>query len=188
MSDSKPEIAASRAVLTAREAERRLARAERWPSLSLVGGYSFGKPNRDVFNNDWDDYFSIGLVASWSFNLGNSTGRRSDAAGHRIEAARRELDKTVELLDREARLAGEALKLAYTQYQTASMQKRIAADNYRLATAKHDLGDLSTNRFLQVEESLTAADNALAAAVAEFYIARARFLFATGSDLLGKGD
>ena len=167
--------------------ERNLAKSRLMPSLTAFGGYSYGKPNQDMFNKTWNDYFIAGAKLSWSLNLGFADKKRVEAATARVQAAEIEHDRIAEQLDREANLAYESLQLAYQQYQTARERKRITTDNFRLARMRQQEGTIPTNRLLEIEKSLTQAEAAVAVSLAQFYIARAAYLYATGSDELKRG-
>jgi len=46
---------------------------------------------------------------------------------------------------------------------------------------------MSSNRLLELETTLTQAESSLATAVADYYIAESGYLYAIGSENLGKG-
>lgn len=183
----KPEIAAARAGVGLRMARMSLESADYFPSVFVYGGYSYGKPNLDRFNNTWNDYLTVGAQLTWSFNVGNKTGKKRRAANFQLEAARRQLSETEERLTESARLSAEEVKLAQTSLLSARKEHRIAAENYRLAQLSHREGALASNRMLEIEAALSAAESSLAAARVEYFIAYSSYLYAIGSDELGKG-
>lgn len=157
------------------------------PTLSAYGGYSYGKPNGDVFNKTWRDYWSTGANLSWSFNLGGRTSSKNAAARYELRSAQTERNRVEEQLGRDARLAQEQLSLALSRYETAKSEYQIAGDQFRQAQTRHHNGDLSSNRLLDIETSLTAAQSSLAASVADYWLAAAYLYFATGSTKLQEG-
>lgn len=184
---SKPEIEAARAGVGMSNARVKLESAGYWPSLSVFGGYSYGKPNLDRFNNTWNDYFTVGAQVSWSFNIGNKTGKKKQVASYQLEAARRRLSDVQERLQENARLAAEGVQLAHTRFLSAKTEYSIAKENYRLAELSHREGALASNRLVEIEANLTAAESSLAAARVDYYIAQSGYLYAVGSDDLRKG-
>jgi outer membrane protein TolC len=188
VASDKPELAAANATIDFRKAGYRASRSGYLPTISLVGGYSFGKPNRDQFNGEFDDYFSVGARAQWSFNLGNETGKQTTTARLDWQGAEIQQQQVGEQLDREAALAYEQLLLARDRYETAWDRATLAARNYRLATARHTDGALATNRLLEIEQTLAAAEAGRAAAVADYFIVRSNYLYAIGSDLTQEGN
>jgi outer membrane protein TolC len=183
----KAELEAAQFTVARLEKERKQVTSRLLPSLSAFAGYSYGKPNQDMFNKTWNDYFIAGAKLSWSLNLGFSDKKRVDAADARYRSGQMERDRIAEQLDREANLAYEKLSLAYRKYTTALERQRIASDNYRLARQRQKEGTIPTNRLLEIEKSLTQAESALAASLADFYIARASYYYATGSGELERG-
>ena len=77
---ARAELAAADAGVKLSRSRLSIAKADYFPTLSAFGGYSYGKPNLDRFNNSWNDYFTFGANLNWSFNLGNRTGNKSRAA------------------------------------------------------------------------------------------------------------
>jgi outer membrane protein len=187
VTDSKPELLAAEAAVKVSRSQVRLAGSEYFPSLSLFGGYSYGKPNLDRFNNTWNDYFTVGATLSWSFNLGNKTSRGWRKAKALYEASVSQRSGTADRLSREARLAAEQLKLAAERYETARTNCRITGDNYRLACEKHRQGVLSSNRLLDIEAALTEAEASAAAALVDYYLAKSAYYYAVGSEKLREG-
>ncbi|HER43094.1 MAG TPA: TolC family protein, partial [Candidatus Eisenbacteria bacterium] len=184
----KPQLTAASARIDAGLAEVRMSRSEYLPSISLFGRYSIGKPNRDVFAGEWDDYFTVGAGLTWSFNLGNRTGHAMKSAQSRVESLRLGRDRIERDLTEAARLAGEQMRLAWEEYRSALERFEITTKNYRIAERRHAAGDLPTNRLLEIEQSLSSSEAAMAAAQATYHIARSSYLYAVGSDELKKGS
>jgi outer membrane protein TolC len=184
---SKPELATAAASVTVGEHQQTLGRSNWWPVLSLYGGYTFGKPNRDMFSNRFDDYLTAGVNLNWSFNLGNRTSHQVAAARAVTEAARAEYRDMERILNREAHLAREQVLLAFRIYLSVHTRHAIASDNYRLARVRHREGNLPSNRLLEIEAALSATEAELAAAKADVFVAKSVFLFTVGSDDLRKG-
>lgn len=184
---TRGELLAADASISLNKARISAQKAGYLPSLSLVGGYSYGKPNGNFFANDWRDYWTAGVNLNWSFNLGFETKSKTRAAQYDLEASRRQRDDLSESFNREAGLAAEQLDLAYTRYESARREYQITSRNYELARAQHHNGVLSSNRLQEVQTALTQAESSLAAAKVDFYLAQSAYWFACGSDNLGKG-
>ncbi len=183
----KPQLQAARAATVMSHSQVALARSDFLPTLSAFGGYTYGKPNLDPFNNTWNDYFSFGAALTWSFNLANKPGSNLKKSQHLYQTSLYEQDRVTEQLSRDARLSAEQLRLAHARYETARLSHRTTSENYRLATAKHRQGDLSANRLLEIEATLAAAESSLAAALVDYYLAESAYYYATGSDKLKEG-
>jgi outer membrane protein TolC len=187
ISGQKPELRAAEASVQMATARLRVSKADHFPAVAAFGGYSYGKPNLDRFGDTWNDYYTVGATLNWSFNLGGKAVNRTRAASHTLDASRRDRDQVLESLSREANLAVEQLRLAYTRYQNSLVEYRISADHFRLAQGQHSDGVLSSNRLLEIEADLTAAEASLAASLVDYYIAQSAYYYTTGSDSLKKG-
>jgi outer membrane protein len=183
----KPQLQAAYAASAMSRSQVAMARSDFFPTLSAFGGYTYGKPNLDQFNNTWNDYFSFGAALTWSFNLANKSGSNLRKSQHLYQTSLYEQDRITEQLGREARLSAEQLRLAHARFETARQSHRTTSENYRLATIKHRQGDLSANRLLEIEAELAAAESSLAAALVDYYLAESAYYYATGSEKLKEG-
>ncbi|MEZ5360693.1 MAG: TolC family protein [Candidatus Zixiibacteriota bacterium] len=162
-------------------------RAGYFPDISAFAGYSYGMPNQDMFDKSWNDYFSAGVLLSWSFNLGGQTRHtvgEAQAAVHRTVAERNDVEEALLLT---ARTALNKMQQAYNECEIVSREMHIAQRKYALAEEKRASGVLSVNRLLEIEAELTAVEKKSDAAIAAFYTAQAEFLFAIGSERLFGG-
>lgn len=184
---SKPDLTAAASLVEMSRHTLSLARSDYLPTITAIGGYSWGKPNIDPFHDDFNDYFTVGGSLTWSFNLGGKTVKKASSSRHQLIAAQRRLDRAIEQADREGRIALENLRLTFEQYETAAENYQITSDNYRLATEKHRQGALSSNRLLEIEASLSEAEASLASTRADFYIMQSRYYYETGSSELKEG-
>jgi outer membrane protein len=187
VSQTKPELLASDAGINMSKSKLKLASADYFPTVSAFGGYSYGKPNLDRFNNRWNDYFTFGANLNWSFNIGNKTGKKRVALNNYLKAAQLDRQQLEENLNREADIYSEQLKLAFTRYQSARTEFSIAQANYLLAEAQHRDGVMASNVLLQIEADLREAESSLAASLADYYIAQSAYFYAIGSENLRKG-
>jgi outer membrane protein len=183
----RPELDAALAGINRNRAALNKEKAEYFPNLAVYTGYSYGKPNQNYFANEWNDYVTVGANLTWSFNLGRKTGAKRAAAGMALEAAQFNHEQLTERVTKETRLAYEQLRLAHEQYLRARAEQRLAETSFRLAQDRHREGVMSSNRLLELETTLTQAESSLATAVADYYIAESGYLYAIGSENLGKG-
>lgn len=184
---SRPELDAALAGVQMKKAQLGLESAELYPSLSVYAGYSYGKPNVDPFNDEWNDNITAGARLAWSFNTGNKTVIRKTSATLELEAARHLRDHVVEQITKEARLAYEQMRLSYERYLSAREEYELTSQSYHLARVRHRQGVLSANRLLEIEASLTQAESGLAAARVDSYIAESGYYYATGSAKIRRG-
>ncbi len=184
---NRAELVAAEAGVDIGRAGVRAEKAAFFPTVSAFADYSYGKPNTNMFSDEWNDNVTVGAQLDWSFNLGNRTGKRRRAAFLQLESAGYQRDEVRERLDREAELALEALRLAHERYLSAVDECEITQQNYQLAQEQHRQGALSANRLVEIEASLTRAESARTAARVDFYIVQSGYFYAVGSEKLGKG-
>lgn len=162
-------------------------RAGYFPDISTFAGYSYGKPNQDIFNKSWNDYFSAGVVLSWDFNIGGETRHGINEARAAVAKAKSSRKDLEEMLLLNARTALNRLMQAYDEYEIVSRELRIARKKYELAEDKRSSGALSVNRLIEIEAELTSVEKRYDAIIASFYMTQADFLYAIGSDRLFGG-
>lgn len=185
--NARAELLAASAAVDLGRAQAEQAESGWYPSLSAFGGYSYGKPNLDRFNNTWNDYWQIGARLQWSFNLGLGTKHQVNRAKGLVRAAESRREYLDEQFRGQQLIAWENLALAFAQYQTARDRATISRRNYQLAQSQHSEGVLSTNRLLEIEATLNQAEATLAVAEAGYYIARSSYFYASGADLSTEG-
>lgn len=176
----RPELSRLQYVTEAAEQNARLAVGNYFPTLSAFGGYSVGKPNRDMFGADWDDYFSVGLSLSWAFDLGRDNAVAS-ARNHARSAIMLHHDLEEQLL-LQAEQAGNKLKLTADAIEISRRELDIAKRRFELATEKQKAGNLSVNRLLEMEAALTATDEQYHSSLIRYFLAETDLLYALGSD------
>ena len=185
--NNKYELLQASASIASAEAQRRFASSDWFPTVALFGGYSYGKPNLDRFNDRWNDYFTTGATLSWSLNLGGKAAsqvRRATYARNAYEHAASEMRAT---LNQEARIAREQVVLAGRKYSASFASFSIASERFRLAKLQFSEGTLSTNRLTDIQESLALADSDKAVALTDYHLALSHYYFVIGSDKLEKG-
>ena len=185
--ENKPELKQAAASIAMANTRIDLVKSDYFPKLSIFSGFSYGKPNNDLFNNDWNDNYTVGARLDWSFNLGHETGKKIRQMNYQLGSARQGYEMIKEALTKQEQLYREKVSISHIRYLSARENLQITSDNYRLAKNKHKEGTLSSNRLMEIETTLSQAEASLATALADYYIAHSMYLYATGSDDLRKG-
>jgi outer membrane protein TolC len=186
----RPELTALRANIATAQSISRLATADYFPNVSAFGGYSVGKPNKDMFNKDWNDYLSVGLALNWSFNLGGKKINNKSFADQTVRTLEMTLSETIEAFALMAGTARENLRYALTAYDISRREYDIAQRQFALAQDQQKAGKMSVNRLLEKEEELTIDQTAFEASKINYHLARTEYYYAVGSDKIfgGLGD
>jgi outer membrane protein TolC len=187
IAENKWELLAAGASIDLTNAQLTQSRSHYFPDIGAFAGFSYGKPNLDYLNNTWNSYWTVGGQLSWSFNVGGKTSHEVRKAKYLMQSAQHEYNQVTDQLSREAQVALRKEHIAHQNYTTALAMFNIASDHYRLAKSQHKNGVLSTNRLIEIETTLTEAESTLAAALAEYYIAKSTFYFVTGSTKIREG-
>ncbi len=173
--------------IRAAEQTTRLNSSEYFPSVSGFAGYSYGKPNRDYFNGEWDHYWIAGLALNWNLNLGGRTSHTANAARQAASSARMQRHDLERSLTIMAETTLEKIKLAYQTVGTSEIEYDIVRKKYRLADNKQKAGLLTVNRLLEIEAELTSSEQQYRASIINYHIARTEHLYAIGSEKIYGG-
>lgn len=183
----RPELDSFDGRIRASEMLMRLNKSGYFPTLSGYGGYSMGKPNKDLFNKTWNDYFSAGIALTWEFSSGGGVGHAAKEAEYKYYAAKTAKKDFEESLLLQAAISLENLKHAYESYSTSKIKYEIATRKFRLAEEKHKAGKISVNRLLELEAELAAIEQMVHASISDFYISESEYLYVTGSQRIYGG-
>jgi len=184
VNSNKAELLAAQSLIDFNQYMIKLKQSDYYPNLSVVGGYSYGKPNIDPFHDRFNDYFTVGANLSWTFNLGGKTSSVKNNAKLSLMASQHNYESINENLHKQASVIHSQLLFAYENYISSLQKQKLAADNYRLSKIKHNNGVLSTNRLLDIETALTEAESSLASSEIQFYLIQSQLYYITGDPKL----
>jgi len=184
---SRPELKKISYQIQSAEQQIRIKQSGYFPSLTGFGRYSIGKPNRDIFDAEWNDYFSAGIVLNWGFNLGRKDRHAVVSAKQRLLSVRTSYLAVEEKLLFEAETALENILYAYKQYELSKRKYIITGHKFRLAREKQKAGGLTVNRLLEMESEYSAAEQIYFVSQLKYYINESYFLYAIGSDKIYGG-
>jgi outer membrane protein TolC len=158
-----------------------LSKANYFPTLNGFGGYSVGKPNRDMFQNKWNDYWTAGLNLNWDFNIGNKIGKNISSARQAANSAKSLKADLEDALFLQANTTYDNQLLAWRSYGFSLKQYEIAQKEYALGKQRQQAGNLSLYRLLELEADLTSSEQLFRASIINYYIAETEYLYAIGS-------
>ena len=164
------------------EAEEKIARAARLPSLGLTAATHYGWPGFKGNDPDWQAWWQAGVALSWNiFDMGRRghAQRAARAEVSRLEKEKQAVDSRVTLDRINTRLAyEEACRLRIIEAEkvlSARANYQTKADNFRVGMA-------SGTDYLDAHTELTTAETDLSMAAARVHIAWADLLRAMGID------
>jgi outer membrane protein TolC len=157
-----------------------IAKAGYYPSIVLIGRYEYGKPGLNKLENEWMDYWTIGISAKWSlwdWGVRKSKYQQSQVALNRIETVRKMVETTIQLDVEKTRLYRDeaARRLTLARRTTA-----LAQQKFKLVRDQFQQGLVTNTDFLDAETQQTRAKIAELQAIADYKIAAADFDRALG--------
>ncbi len=186
----RPDLAAQRALLAAREAAVRVARASRWPSLYVNGSATrnynelYGMSNRNMTEDDWS--YNGGVSLRWNLFDGLQTLSSLRMAEAQAAALREQI--------RQAELAASAeIWTRFHAYETARRKHDFSAAALKSATASREMAFQSYQAgvktildLLNAEAQLSRARSQHVTARQEIFTALTQLAHAVG--LLERGE
>lgn len=154
--DRRPEIAQLEQLRRASEEQVRIARKQKWPTLSL--GVDAGTQGEDYRFGDGYNFGTASLIFTWRiFDGGGDTARV-----HQARAAEKQLVLQQEEIAQQIRLevqqSYDRLITARDSLATASARADAARAGFRIASRKRDEGVISQVEFIDARSALTSAE------------------------------
>jgi len=165
------------------EQSRHLTRAARGsllPSLSAMAAYHYGKPGVNVVENEWMDYYVVGVNASWTlwdWNARSHQVKQTRAQVNVLDAQKSELERA--LVSRE-QIALVALRSARAAREKSAERTALERERFTLVEGRWREGMASESELLDAQDDLAQAESDLAAARASERIAEVDWLYAAG--------
>jgi outer membrane protein len=154
--DNRPELAQLKSLARASEARSDLAKAERWPTLSL--GADGGIQGEEYQFGRGSNFATVSLLLNWTFFDGGARRaavRQANAAARRTAVQLTELEQQVQL---EVQQSLDQLETSADSLATAEARAEAARAAFRIASRKRDEGVISQVEFIDARSSLTGAE------------------------------
>jgi outer membrane protein len=153
---NRPELAELAHLARASEAQVQLARAERWPTLSL--GADGGIQGEEYEFGRGSNFATISLLLNWTFFDGGArrAGVRQATAVARKTAT--QLDELTQQVQLEVQQSLDRLNTSADSLATAEARSEAARAAFRIASRKRDEGAISQVEFIDARSSLTGAE------------------------------
>lgn len=186
-SQSNLEQRADREALALRvdAAESRIeaARAEARPSIALVGGYDYARPNPRIFprTDAWEDSWDVGVNLTFTLWNGGRTAAQVDEARHQAQAARERLAEADTQIALEVRQRQLDLGSATSQVETAAAAVRSATEARRVVAERFTAGVATSTDLLDAQVDQLEAELTRTRALANVKLAEARLARALGN-------
>lgn len=180
--DNRPELAQMQHLTRASEAQTRIARAERWPTLSL--GADGGIQGEEYDFGRGSNFATVSLLLNWTFFDG---GARRAAVRQATATARKtatQLDELTQQVQLEVQQTLDRLDTSADSLATAEARAEAARAAFRIASRKRDEGAISQVEFIDARSSLTGAELNLNVTRFEVLARQAELDYATAAGTL----
>lgn len=171
--------------LRADAAEQRIeaAKADRKPSIAVVGGVDYARPNPRIFprKDAWEDSWDVGVNVSWTLWNGGRTDAQVAEARHLAAAARERLAEFDQQIALEVRQRQLDLASARAQVGTAADAVRSATEARRVVAERFTAGVATTTDLLDAQVDQLQAELDRTRALANVRLAEARLERAQGN-------
>jgi outer membrane protein len=153
---NRPELAELTHLTRASEAQVDIARADRWPSLSL--GADAGFQGEEYEFGRGSDYSTISLLFHWTFFDGGARRAAVRQASATARKAATQLDELTQQVQLEVQQSLDRLNTSADSLATADARAEAARAAFRIASRKRDEGAISQVEFIDARSSLTSAE------------------------------
>jgi outer membrane protein len=174
--DGAADLQALRHRVDSADAVRAAAAAARRPTLAIVGGLDYGKPNPKIFPrvDRWEDAWDAGVRVTWSLWDGGRSAAEVAQATAAALAARARLADTESRRDLDVRLRQLDIDSGRAAVDAATAALRAAAEARRVVTERYRAGVLAQGDVLDAELALMQAELDRTRALAGVRLAEAR--------------
>jgi outer membrane protein len=170
------DLAALRYRVAAAEAAREAAVAARRPTVAVVGGVDFARPNPKIFPraDRWQESWDAGVRVTWSLWDGGRSAAEVAQVTAATLAARERLAETESRRDLDVRLRTLEIDSGRAAVEAATASVRAAAEARRVVTERYRAGVLPQGDMLDAELALLQAELDRTRALAGVRLAEAR--------------
>jgi outer membrane protein len=178
--ESRSEVSAAQSRIDQSLRLARTAQAALLPSLSGSAAYHYAKPGVNMTENEWMDYYTLGLTASWTLWDWRARSQRvgqARAAAGALDARKHDLLNT---LNTRYETALAARRTAGAVLTNASERVVIERRRLDLVEGRRQRGMASESEYLDTHDDLTAAETDQISATVRVRLTETDLLFAAG--------
>ncbi len=177
---NRPELAAYDHAVLEREYRKKAAQSSYFPQVHASATYHYARPGVNYFENEWMDYYAMGIQLQWELWNRGRRGGEVEQAERAIEISRLERERALRDIEREVTAAYEELA---SSSERIALQRRLVdqeRERYRIVLDRYGVGLATSFDLRDAEESLTAAELRLAGSRVDLEVKRAELDYATG--------
>ncbi|MCX7731710.1 MAG: TolC family protein [candidate division WOR-3 bacterium] len=174
----RPELVQLRQALRIADLGVRIARTANLPTLFAAANYDYKRPVG--FNDQWGKDWNATVGVSLPLFTGLANYHKLKQAQSRYRQAVLSVGMVEQAIRLEVEAAGKNLAQEWRNIRYQQENVNLAEEAFRLAEQRYENGLLSNLEYLDIQLQLTQSRLGELSALANYQIARARFLRATG--------
>jgi outer membrane protein len=180
--ESRNERRALERRIEAADEQQAAVAALRRPTLAVVGGFDYARPNPRIFPREdrWQDSWDVGVNVGWTLWDGGRTVHDIAAAAHTAAAVRQRLAEFDSVLGVEVRQRALDIESGRAAIDAASEAVRAAGEARRVVAERYRAGVITQTEVLDAEFALLQAELDHTRALANVRLAEARLARALG--------
>jgi len=179
---NRPEVEQLRHLARASEAQVNIAKADRWPTLSL--GADGGIQGEDYQFGRGSNYATISLLLNWTIFDGGARRAAVRQANASARKTNTQLDELTQQVQLEVQQSLDRLNTSADSLATAEARAEAARAAFRIASRKRDEGVINQVEFIDSRSSLTSAELNLNVTRFEVLARQAELDYATAAGTL----
>ena len=183
----RPEIKQIKRRIMANEADVKVAKANYYPQIDLIGEYSWIGWNKDSLDGAWRDmdsnYWAVLLKINFNLFEGFATKGKVSLTNAELTADRLEIEKQRQLILTEVRRAYNNMIGKAEMVNILHKNVTFAEKNLETAKKQFELGVITINQVAEYNISLSDTRKRYINALIDFEIAKAELRWASGSEL-----
>ena len=172
----RPERRALEQRIAAADEQRIAVAAARRPSISVVGGFDYARPNPRIFprTDRWDESWDAGVAVGWSLWDGGRTDAEAARAASLAEAARQRLADFDSVLGLQVYQRLREIDSGRAAVAAAEDARKAAAEARRVVVERYKAGVAIQTEVLDADVALLQAELDRTRAIAGVRLAEAR--------------
>lgn len=178
--EERPELEETSSLEKGQLFRARAVRASQFPQLYASASYHYGRPGVDYFEDEWMDYYTVGLNLRWQ--VWNWLQDQRQVKKARLDGER--LGLQMEQLELEVRQqVTEAYQQLSTARQQIELQRRLVSqelERYRITRENYEQANATSLDMSIAENTLTSAELTLKQDYMEWFRRKLELQFATG--------
>ena len=154
---SRPELKSVELLQQSARFAEKAMRGNRLPNIVAIGSYGYGKPGLDLVNDEWMDYWVVGVNAEWSLWSWGKTSSQIQQAQLQTQSVEEVIRQTRLGIELDVRQACSKVNEALQRKQVAQQFVERAGETLRVISSSYKQGAASNTEYLDAQADLTRA-------------------------------